>query len=127
MNQVGRNYMRRLFTAMFAYAIALVLSITLLRDVTDTTIRVLLALLPVVPIGFGLRAFMLFLSEIDELGQRIHLQGIAFAAGGTGMLTMTYGFLEAMLDFPHIPLIWVFPLQIVLWGLGVAFATWRYQ
>jgi hypothetical protein len=112
---------------MVVYVVALIISIILLRNVTDTTVRIVLALLPVVPIGFGLRAFMLFLSQIDELGQRIQLQGIAFAAGATGMLTMTYGFLEAMLDFPHIPLIWVFPLQIVLWGLGVAFATRRYQ
>lgn len=127
MSQIGRNYMRRLLTAMVVYVVALIISIILLRNVTDTTVRIVLALLPVVPIGFGLRAFMLFLSQIDELGQRIQLQGIAFAAGATGMLTMTYGFLEAMLDFPHIPLIWVFPLQIVLWGLGVAFATRRYQ
>lgn len=127
MSQVGRNYMHRLLTAMVVYVVALIISIILLRNVTDTTVRIVLALLPVVPIGFGLRAFMLFLSQIDELGQRIQLQGIAFAAGATGMLTMTYGFLEAMLDFPHIPLIWVFPLQIVLWGLGVAFATRRYQ
>jgi hypothetical protein len=87
---------------------------------------VIVALAPVIPIGFMIFAFLNYLKGIDELQQRIQLQAIGFSAGTTSLLTFSYGFLEGV-GFPPISLLWVFPVMILLWGLGLAFISRRYQ
>lgn len=126
MNHATKTYTRQFIIAMFAYAVTLTASISLLKLLPESPWRIPLVLLPVIPVLFGLRAFIELLSRMDELQQRIQLQGIAFAAGTTGMLTFTYGFLE-LIGFPPISWLWIFPLMIVLWGFGLALATRKYQ
>jgi hypothetical protein len=89
-------------------------------------LRYLIALLPVAAIGYGMLAYMRFLRGIDELQQRIQLSGLAFAVGGTGLITAAWGFLE-LAGLPHLPMVWVFPILVWLWGLGTALAARRYQ
>jgi hypothetical protein len=62
----------------------------------------------------------------DELQQRIQLLAIGFAAGVTGLLTFSYGFLE-MIGMPHLSSIWVLPMMILLWGIGMAYFSRKYQ
>lgn len=63
---------------------------------------------------------------MDELQRRIQLEGIAFAAGGAAILIFAYGFLESA-GLPRLSLIWVFPLIVALWGLGLALASARHR
>ncbi len=79
-----------------------------------------------IPIGFALRAYLIFLNGADELQRRIQLNGVAFAAGATGMVTLTYGFLENA-GFPTLSWIWIFPMIIAFWGIGSAVAERRYK
>jgi len=65
-------------------------------------------------------------SRMDELGQRIQLEALAFGFGAAGMLTFAYGFLENA-GFPQLSYIWVFPLMIALWSIGGAIAYYRYR
>ncbi len=126
MKNAGKTYAREFSTAMIGYTIIVVVAITLIGKFPESPWRFGLALLPVVPILFGLRAFMRFLSRMDELQQRIQLAAIAFAAGTVGLLSLAYGFLE-IVGLPHLPLIWIFPAMIMLWGLGLIVATRRYS
>ena len=88
--------------------------------------RVLVALAPVIPMIFGLLAFVRFFSKMDELQRRIQLEAFAFAFGGTAIVSFTYGFLENA-GFPALSWIWVFPLMMALWGIGAGIASRRYQ
>lgn len=120
-----RRYARRFAIAIVSYALLLVLSIWLLRSAEPGIWRIPLAVLPCVPLVYGVLAYVRYLGEIDELQQLIQLQAICFAAGLTGLLTFTYGLLENA-GFPQISYVWVFPAMVALWGSASMFLQWRY-
>ena len=65
--------------------------------------------------------------RLDELQQRIHLEALAFAFAGTGVLATGYGFLINA-GLPNIDwgaLDW--PVMVGLWAIGLAFANRRYR
>ena len=88
--------------------------------------RIPLALVPVIPILFAMRAFMRFFSYMDELQRRIQLEAFAFSFGVTGIVTFSYGLLTYV-GFPAISWVWIFPLMVALWGIGQGVATRRYR
>lgn len=129
MDHPTRRYLREFIYSMIAYVITLSLSLIGLGFFAEYNInaaRVIVGLAPVVPIIFMILSFLKYLNSIDELQQRIQLLAISFAAGVTSLLTFSYGFLENV-GFPPISLLWVFPVMILLWGLGLAFISRRYQ
>jgi hypothetical protein len=126
MNDVMKRYMRNLTITMVLYTVSLFGSILLYKALPVHPAKSLIVLLPVIPILFGMRAFIQMVRNIDELQQRIQMEALAFSLGVTGILTFTYGFLEGV-GWPKIGMIWVFPLSIALWGIGLAIATRRYK
>lgn len=126
MNKATKEYLMGFGSSMFIYVIAVLASITLLQRFPETPFKILIAVAPVIPILFALRAFLRYLNSIDELQQRIQMNAIAFAAGATGIATFTYGFMENA-GFPQLSWIWIFPLMIALWGLALPVVSRRYQ
>lgn len=129
MDQPTRRYLREFIYSMIAYILTLALSLIGLGFFADYPLniaRIIVAIAPVVPIIFMIMSFLKYLNSIDELQQKIQLLAIGFAAGATSLLTFSYGFLENV-GFPPISLLWVFPVMILLWGLGLAFISRRYQ
>lgn len=124
--QATRAYAIEFGSAMAAYAIVLIVSITLVQNNPQAAWRVPVAVAPVVPAFFALLAFVRALGRMDELQRRIQLDAIALAFGATAILTFTYGFLQNV-GFPAISWIWIVPGMMVLYGLGSAFSAWRYR
>ena len=123
----SRLYMKEFGTAMAAYVIVLIVSITLINMSPNSAWwRIPLALAPIIPAIFAMIAYMRFVGRIDELQRRIQFEALAFGFGSAGILTFSYGFLENV-GFPHISWLFVFPLMIALWGIGGALASWRYR
>lgn len=118
-------YTRRLVLTLIGYMISLPLSLVLLAAAVDSPLRYGIALLPVVPVIFGLVAFLSYLRSMDELQQRIQLEAFGFSLGCTGLLTFTIGFLENA-GLPQPSLIWVFPTMVIFWGIGQFLARRRY-
>ncbi|MCU0464408.1 MAG: hypothetical protein MUF38_07535 [Anaerolineae bacterium] len=126
-SKAAREYSQRFSLAMIMYAVTLVIAILIINRLDeDNTLRYLIALLPVIPVLFGFRAFMTFLRQMDELQRQINFEGFAFSLGLTGIITFTLGFLE-MAGLELVGMIWVFPLSIALWGIGAAIARRRYE
>ncbi len=122
-----RRYIRTFVPAMIAYSIVLVAAMWMLDRLADGSLwRIPVAVLPMIPVGFALRAYLIFLNGADELQRRIQLNGVAFAAGATGMVTLTYGFLENA-GFPMLSWVWIFPMIIAFWGIGSLVAERRYK
>lgn len=121
------TYLRRMAVTAVIYVIS-VFGIALLVNNTDLPlpITILLALLPMLPISYGLWAYNQFFNGLDELQRLIHSKAIIFAAGGTGLFTVSYGFLQSFADFPNLNLIWVFPILLVLWTFGQFFYGRKY-
>lgn len=123
----SRLYMKEFGTAMAAYVIVLIVSITLINMSSNSAWwRIPLALAPIIPAIFAMIAYMRFMGRIDELQRRIQFEALAFGFGSAGILTFSYGFLENV-GFPRISWLFVFPLMIALWGIGGALASWRYR
>lgn len=112
---------------MTLYIVVIIISATLLKGEEAITPRnIALALMPAVPIVFVLATFIRYLINLDELQQRIQLLSIGFAAAVTGLLSFAYGLLETI-GLPHLPLLWVAPSMILLWGLGTSIFSKRYK
>ena len=129
MNTTTKRYLREFIYSMIAYVFTLSISLIGLGFFADYPLnpaRIIVALAPVIPVIFMIFAFLRYLNGIDELQQRIQLLAIGFAAGTTSMLAFSYGFLENV-GFPPISLMWVFPIMIGLWGIGLAFISRKYQ
>jgi hypothetical protein len=118
-------YTREFGLSMAAYVVSLPVSLALL-DKVDQPLKTVVALIPLIPAGFALVAYLRFLRRMDELGRRIQLEALAVGFGAAGMLTLAYGFLENA-GFPQLSYIWVFPTMIALWGIGGAIASYRYR
>lgn len=125
MRSVYKTYTRQFMLAMLGYMVCLLISVSVLRTFDEAFWRYPVALLPVVPIAYGVWAYARLLSRIDELQQRIHLSGLAFAVGVTGLLTLALGLLEVA-GMPSVSMIAVFPMLTTFWGIGLALATRRY-
>jgi hypothetical protein len=126
MNQASKRYAREFIIAMIAYGIVIMISRLTLNNIGESPWRFVIALLPLIPVLFLISGFIRYLSGIDELQQRIQLQAIGFAAGTTGLLTFAYGFLE-LEGFPSLSTFFIFPLMIMLWGVGLAYFSRRYE
>ena len=126
MHQASRRYAREFIIAMITYGIVIIISRLTLNSLEDSPWRFAIALLPFIPVLFLITGFVRYLSGIDELQQRIQLQAIGFAAGTTGLLTFAYGFLE-LEGFLSLSTFLIFPLMILLWGVGLAYFSRRYE
>ncbi|OLF72227.1 hypothetical protein AWH62_10305 [Maricaulis sp. W15] len=122
MNKNARQYTVRFSATMVLYMAALFGSVHLLQSVEMVPVlRGAVALLPVLPGLAALWVVMVFYRSLDEFKQRMLAEAMIIAALLTGFASFAYGFLEGALDLPTIPLIWVFPVMIGLWGLAGCF------
>jgi hypothetical protein len=126
MNQASKRYARDFMITMIVYVVVIIASRLILNMIGDSAWRFPIALLLVIPVIFLILAFLRYLAGIDELQQKIQLQAIGFAAGTTGLLTFAYGFLE-LVGFPQFSTFFIFPMMIMLWGLGLSYFSRRYQ
>jgi ABC-type proline/glycine betaine transport system permease subunit len=130
MLHVHRRYLREFLPAMAAYVVVLLLSIWGLRHADATTLRVLLALSPVVPVAWAGRAVVRFVRDSDELDQRILLEAFALAALALTLGTFCLGLLVSAGVLPmraDMALIMVLPTYCLLYGLFACLARRRYQ
>lgn len=122
----SKTYVREFLTAMIAYAVVLLISVSLLKNgPSDAWWRIPLALTPMIPIFFALRAFLRYFHRIDELQKRIQLEAFALSFGISCVVTFSYGLLEYA-GFPALNWTWVPSLMIALWGFGSVIASLRY-
>jgi hypothetical protein len=126
MNANAKRYLKEFLSSMAAYAVMVPVSIWLLKGHNHSPLRFLFAVLPVIPSALAMWAAIRSFRGMDELQRRIQFEGMAFAFLGTCLLCLTWGLLQNA-GLPHADVIWVTPLLIMLWGLGLGIASRRYQ
>lgn len=127
---VRRRYLREFLPAMGAYVLAVFASLWVLQHVDAALPRALVALLPVLPIGFALRAIMRFVRGVDEMQQRIELESIAFATALVSLLYLAGGFLQLarVIDLPAgLAMTMVFPLTCGVYGAAKLVVAGRFR
>jgi hypothetical protein len=123
--EVQRSYAVRLVMGFGSYAVLLVAVVWWLNRSPDTPWRIPVALLPVLPIVYGLWSMRRYFVEADELQKRMQLEGYAFGFAGAAMATLTYGFLE-MAGFPRLTAWWYWSGMAVFWIIGSLLAKRGY-
>jgi hypothetical protein len=125
---IHRRYQREFWPAMVAYMAIMFLLWPLLPRVHGELLKIALAISPVVPVLFVVRAMVRLVLGSDELEQRIHLIGLAIAATVVSTLSLAGGFLAAsgVIRLDGAILIWVWPTLVVVCALGRGWAGRRY-
>ncbi len=126
MDANGKRYLREFLTAMAAYSVMVPLSIWMLRGHEHTPLGYGIAFLPIIPSAFAMWAFLRFFRGLDELQRRIQLEAVAFSFLATCLITLTWAF-QQNAGLPRFDVVWVAPLLILLWSLGLAVAKRRYE
>jgi hypothetical protein len=121
-----KRYLKEFGSSIAAYVVAVPASIWLLKGQGLSPFRYLVAGLPVIPSAFAMWAAIRFFRGLDELQRRVQFEGIVFSFLATCLLTLAWGFLQNA-GLPQANVIWVAPLLISLWGLGLGIASRRYQ
>lgn len=124
-NPQFRRYMIRFIIAFVAYAVTVMLYGFLVAHPVAGAWRIPLALLPSVPIAFGLYYQLQAIRSTDELQRRIYSEAMIVSALFTGTVTFTYAFLEQV-GFPRFSTFLYFPMLIGVWGIAMAFLRRRY-
>lgn len=125
-NPAMMTWTRRFVIIVMGYMVAIFAASWMLQRFEANLVRMVAALLPVLPILFGIRIFVQTLGRLDEMQQRIQLEAFAISVAGTGATTFTLGMLSVA-GFPNLNLTWVFPMLMGFWGLGVWFTTRKYN
>jgi len=112
--------------AAIAYAVTLPLSIVLMREMDFGVLSMGIALLPMIPVIFGVIVLVRMIDALDELERRVQLQALAISGMVTGLGTFAYSLLERT-GLPPLSLTWVLPILIALWGVGNFIARRRYR
>ena len=126
MNASKKLYLKQFIPAMILYAAFIAASSWLLRGGIKAWWRIPVAISPMLPTLLVLRSVVGFYSRCDELEARINLHALAFAFGGTAILTLTYGFLQTV-GFPDVNWIWVWPIMGIFWIVGSWIAKRKYR
>ena len=120
-----RQYRREFGAALAAYAAVLVPTIFLINANQDAAWRFPVAVLPMIPLVFALVVWVRLFRRMDELQQRMALEALAFAFGGTALITFSYGFLQGA-GFPDLNWFFVWPIMGALWIVGGLLAKRRW-
>jgi hypothetical protein len=124
--EIRRRYLKGFLLNAAAYAVLLIVSLSVLRVLPHGPWRFAVALAPMIPMFFLLRVYVRYLRQIDELQRQILLEGLGFAFAGTALITLGYGSLQAV-GFPELSWFLVWPIMSVLWGIGHSIAARRYR
>ncbi|PYX30807.1 MAG: hypothetical protein DMG77_08720 [Acidobacteria bacterium] len=121
-----RRYLKEIGRSMAAFTVMVAVSIWLLKGHEHSPLRYLVALLPVIPSAFAIRAAIRFFRGLDELQRRIQFEAMAFSFLGTCLISLNWGVLQRA-GLPHADVVWVTLLMLALYTIGILIACRRYQ
>jgi cadmium resistance protein CadD (predicted permease) len=131
MREVHKRYLREFLPAMAAYVVLIFLSALVSARVDSVTWRVVLALLPLLPILLAIRAMVRVVRDQDELERRIDLEAFAISAMATGFGFFSFGLLMgANVGWSvsgQVVAIWVMPCLFASFGIAKLLVLWRYR
>lgn len=123
-----RRYLREVFPAMAAYMLLLSVSRLLLSYEQAVPLKVLIALLPVLPIVFVVRAMVRRIMASDELERRLQLEAISIASMSVGLLSFAAAFLRGAGLLPiDNALMLVLPALFGTYGIAQWWVRRRYR
>lgn len=124
----AKTYMRRMLVIFTLYTVLLFGAVW-----TDNQfdlaqpVRIMLSLLPVLPVIACIGTIMAFVRAMDEVQARIVLESALIGAIVVAVASFTYGMLRGVTDWPGIHEVWYLPAFIGVSGFAQIFVKRRYQ
>lgn len=110
----NRQYALELCSVLVLYALILTLSVHMAGGALNAATRLLIVLLPVLPIGLAIWVIVRHFRRIDEYLRKVTLENLGIAAAVTAGLSLSYGFLEGA-GFPKLTMFVVWPVMAFVW------------
>ena len=125
--QVTRRYTFTMIGASLAYAGTLIGATFFIDDGDPTTpLTFTVAMLPGIAIIYMLWGMWRYINDVDEVGRFFITRALLIALFGTLAISGVWGLAELFLeDLPRIPVFWVFPITMGLFGLASSFGPAR--
>ena len=117
---------RPLLIPLVLYMGILAWSLNWLQSHPDSTWRYAVALAPMLPGIFIVIGAVRAIQKLDELAQKILMDGIAVSFMFTLVLTLSLG-LVSLAGFPQPNAIYISLFMVVMWLVGKLFRTGKYQ
>jgi hypothetical protein len=92
--------------------------------VTDPTLKTLVLLSPIPFVCLAALAVVRFYRRIDEYHRLQLLEALAIAAGVTGVVTVSWGFLEDV-GAPNLSLFYAWPIMALVWAVVAIYFGWK--
>jgi hypothetical protein len=89
--------------------------------------RLLLGVVPLLPLLVMGRGLLRMIRQQDELYIRIQFEAVAYAAGIVIVLSFMVGFLEEFQVIPHINSMWAGQVLVFAWGIAAGILNRRYR
>ncbi|WP_306151119.1 hypothetical protein [Roseovarius sp. MMSF_3281] len=116
-----------LLAGLAAYTATLILSQrTLAGGIESQSLRLLIALSPMLPSAFICGVVVLSIRNLDEMQRKLQFEALALSFAGTALITFGYGFLEGA-GFPKLSMFAVWPLMATIWFIGVMIGRLRFR
>ncbi|WP_336175354.1 hypothetical protein [Acinetobacter ursingii] len=115
-----------LVLAITFYVVILIISLKALTHIENQSLKVLVSLLPVLPVILVMWVIIRQFIRFDELQRKIQLQALAISFLGTAFLTFSYGFLENI-GFPKLTMFIVWPMMGTFWSMSTIIGSWYYN
>ena len=128
MTPAAKTYMRRMLIVMTTYMVLLFGAVwTDAQFELAQPVRIILSLLPVLPVIACIGTIMAFVRAMDEVQARIVLESTLIGAIVVAVASFTYGMLRGVTDWPGIHEVWYLPAFIAVSGLAQILVRRRYQ
>lgn len=124
----NRRYERHVMLAMLLYMVVLFVASPLLHATRSLPLKVLLALVPVLPVLYVIALMWWRVRDSDELEQRAQLVALGVATALVSAASLVVGFLSAggVLPLQGDVLIWVFPALMASYGVAYKLVSRHY-
>jgi hypothetical protein len=114
-------------TAAVAALLVILAALALKYWITAPAARVVVALIPVPAYAALVLVTVAWVRTLDGLQQRMSLEAMTFAATTTGLLALLYGQLEKARVAPAVNIGFIAPALMILYAVGYALSSRRYQ
>lgn len=110
-------------------AVTLVASAIVLKAFQfNPEIRILISLIPVIPTVILIWSMAKAIRHLDEMQQKIQLEGLALAFAGALIITIIGGMLQvAKVDLPSFSMLYVYAFMVILYSVGTLLAGRKYK
>ena len=113
---------------MGAYVVTALLAVRALTTMDlEPHSRLVIGLLPLLPLLVMGRGLVRMIRHQDELYKRIQFEAVAYAAVIVIVVSLTLGVLEEFDVVPHVNSMWAGQVLVFAWGIAAGILTRRYR